>query len=692
MDSDKPAASLNPHEIGALVALVDQNRLGEAERRARALLEVHPGAGMLWKILSVTLVRQGRDALQALHRTAQLMPQDAEAHANLGAALHDQGQWAQASASLFRALAIRPDDAGTLVDAANALKALGRPREAVPLYRRAIELQPGLAEAHNNLGNALLALDEHAAAAGCYRRALAINPALSTAHNNLGLALAAGGQAEEAAASYRQALLLNPGYVEAMSNLGNVLRDLGGHREAASLHARAVELEPANAESRCNLGNALLELGRIDAASESFRRALALKPEHPLAHVSLATALRLQRRGEEAEAGLAGSGSGRRSGLRRGRCSLLGELRADRGLFAEAEELFRRALAVDPHFPFAYWSIAAHRKMTQDDAAWLHGAQALLTKRLPLRHEISLRYALGKYFDDLGRYAEAFGHFQRANELNKRQGSNYDAATLSRRVDGIIRHADAAFLRPRPRASASELPVFIVGMPRSGTSLAEQILASHPQVVGAGELTFWDSAFAAVEKLQGGAADAALISDAAERCLNLLTGFSGAARRVVDKNPSNFLYAGLIHAAFPQARIIHMQRHPIDTCLSIYFQNFFNIGPYANDFDNLAHYYRQYVRITDHWRAVLPASTLLEIPYEALIDDQEGWTRRMLEFIGLPWDAKCLDFHRTERVVVTASKWQVRQKIHAASVGRWRNYQNFLGPLLHLAQVPPSVP
>jgi hypothetical protein len=159
-------------------------------------------------------------------------------------------------------------------------------------------------------------------------------------------------------------------------------------------------------------------------------------------------------------------------------------------------------------------------------------------------------------------------------------------------------------------------------------------------------------------------------------------------RRVVDKMPANFFYAGLIHAAFPRARIIHLRRHPIDTCLSIYFQNFLNAAAYCNDLDHLARYYREYLRITDHWRAVLPATAFLEVPYEELVADQERWTRRMLEFIDLPWDPACLEFHRSERVVITASKWQVRQSINAASVGRWRNYERYLGPLESLPREP----
>ena len=720
----EPATSrqqpLNPNEIGALVALLNQNRFSEAEQGTRRLLASHPNAGMLWKLLSVALLRQGKEALQPLERTAELLPNDAEAHGNLGAALHDQGRWAESLASLTKSLAIHPHDAQVLVDAANATKALGRAREAIALYEQALHSNPRSIEAHNNLGNAFLELGQLDDAVSCYqralkiapqdaqihcnlsnalrrlgrldealdscRRALILDPKLSVAHNTLGLILAAQGQLEQAAESYRQALALNAQDVEALNNLGNVLRDLGDCREALSLYTRAIELEPRNAVSHCNLGHTLLEFRRIHEAAASYARALELQPESASMHLSLAAALRLLRRSAEAEqhcqAALA------IDPYQVDALSLLGELRADRGEFSEAQELFQRAIAINPDFPFAFFSIAAHRKMTGADTAWLMGAEALLAKRQPLRHAINLRYALGKYFDDVGQYENAFSNYRQANELSKRYGSHYDAAKLTRRVGEIIHSFDAAFLRQRHSfACDSELPVFIIGMPRSGTSLTEQILASHPAVFGAGELTFWGSAFDAYEaagfKSRSGAD---LMPGIAADYLERLTSLSGGARRVIDKMPANFLYAGLIHAAFPQARIIHMQRHPLDTCLSIYFQNFFNREPYTNDFANLTHYYTEYVRITDHWRAALPSATLLEIPYEALIADQEAWTRRMLDFIGLPWDSKCLDFHQTNRVVITTSKWQVRQKIHAASAGRWRNYEKFVGPLLRLIE------
>jgi len=716
---------LNPasaRELGTLVLLLSQDRLAEAEQRARELLAMHPDDGRLWKILGVALRRQRKDALPALRRTRDLMPQDSEAHRNLGAALHDQGRWAEALPSLNKALELQPSNIDALIEAANCMRGLGRVREAISLYYRVLRLMPQHAEAQNHLGNAFLELGQYADAAGCYRlalqikpndaqvlsnlgnalrqlghveealaasrQAIALDPKLPMGHNNLGLILAAQGRREDALACYRQALTLNPNDVEVLNNLGNVLRELGSRREAAAVYARAIELDPLRAESHCNFGNALVDLRRLDEAEAAFRQALTLEPEQPLTHLSLATALRLKHRSADAEANcqtaLAIDPDHAQA------LSLLGELRADRGRFAEAETLFQQAIAADADFSFAYLSIATHRRMTSSDALWLKGVEASLARPLPLANEISLHYALGKYFDDVGRYREAFEHCVRANELSKRRGATFEAAKLAARIDSIIRDFNAAFVRqPMIEASESELPVFIVGMPRSGTSLLEQILASHPAVFGAGELTFWNRAFAAYRQAQiQNHSGADLIPGLARDYLRRLAALSPGALRAVDKMPGNFMYAGLIHAAFPRARIIHMQRHPLDTCLSIYFQNFFNVGPYANDLEHLAQYYQHYLRVTAHWRAVLPATALLEIPYEALIEDQEGWTRRMLEFVGLPWDDACLEFHRIDRVVITSSKWQVRQKIYASSVGRWRNYREFLGPLERLLELP----
>jgi tetratricopeptide (TPR) repeat protein len=708
----------HPQQLGALVALINQGRLVEAEHQARSLLNTYPDAGTVWKILGVALVREGKEALPALRKAAELLPQDAEAHANLGAALHDRREWQAALASLRRALELEPNTVQTLIDAANALCALGRVRESLPLYQRSLQLDPYAREAQNNLGNAYLALGEGASAVGCYRqalsgkpddaevlcnlgnalrqtgqlqealdssqRALTLQPGLAMAHNNLALTLGGLGRQREAVASYRQAVKLNPHYVEALDNLGNALRALGERREALALHRKAVDLNPRRPDSHCNLGQALFELRRLEEAEASFRRALTLQDGHPEALLGLASTLRMQGRAAEAEANCRAALD--RDPNRAEALTLLGELHADRGEFSEGQQLFQRAIAAKPDFASAFCSIAANRRMTGEDSAWLAGAEALLAKPRPLAEEIGLRYALGKYFDDLGQHDQAFGNYWQANELSKRYGVSYDRGKLTQRVSRLIGSVDAAFIRRcHVHASAAEAGVFIIGMPRSGTSLTEQILASHQAVRGAGEVRFWDHAFVQVESAGlGSDAAASLMPQLAQEYLERVMSCSAGALRVSDKMPANFLYAGLIHAAFPRARIIHMQRHPLDTCLSIYFQNFFRVGAYANDFDDLAHYYGEYRRVTDHWRTVLPQRALLEVPYEALIADQEGWTRRMLDFIGLPWDPKCLDFHRTDRVVVTASRWQVRQKITAISVGRWRNYEKHLAPLRQL--------
>jgi tetratricopeptide (TPR) repeat protein len=667
--------------LARLMRLMQQGRLPEAEDAARHALRSAPRLGILWKILGVVRVQQGKEALPELTRAAELLPNDAEAQGNLGSALHARGDWWAAIPHLESALRLAPHDAGALRELADCLRATGRAREALSWYRGSLAIDPQCAEAHNNLGNALLECGERARAIECYQRALALRPNDAHILGNLSNGLRQAGRLEDALAAARYAVGQSPRDAEAHQGLGNVLRDLGELKEALAFYRRAVELEPNRAERYCSLGNALFEARKIDEALVQYRLALALRPDYAAAHVGLALVFRQRQQPREAQAAAQAalaSDPGFAEAL-----SLSGELAADDGQFATAHDHFRRALDLKPGLVAAMAGIATHRRMTAEDADWLQQAKTLLMGRLPVAEEISLRFAMGKYFDDIGEFGRAFAEYHRANELCKQHGPAYDPKTVTRRIDAIIERFGSA---PPPPVRAgewdSELPILIIGMPRSGTSLAEQILASHPDVVGGGELVFWSSAYEAYQDAQTrGDPVEDLIPGFAADYLDRLRSMSRDAVRIVDKMPVNFLYAGLVHCALPRARIIHLRRHPIDTCLSIYFQNFFNLGPYANDLAALVHYYGEYSRVTQCWRTRLPAAVLLEVPYEGLVNDPELWTRRMLDFAGLPWDPRCLEFHRAERAVITASRWQVRQEIHTRSTGRWRNYESHVSPL-----------
>lgn len=678
--------------MSALAALLHAGRYRELESKARELLLRYPESGLLWHTLGAALRLQGKDPLQALQRATQLLADDAGAHSDLGNALAAVGQMNAAVASYRRALALDPNLAAGHSNLGNALRNLGQLEAAVASYRQALALNPNFAEAHNNLGNALLDLGQPDGAVASYRRALALNPSFPEAHNNLGNALRDLGQLPAALASYQRALDLSADFPEAHHNVGNVLRGLGRLDEAIASYRRALALRADFPEAHNSLGNALLDLGQLDQAQTSYRRALAIKPDFAEAYSNLAIPLRVQGRAEEAEA------SCRRALELNPRLAaafpVLAELHADRGEFAEAEGLLERAIAIDPQSPEGWAGVTRLRKMTRDDAGWLAQAQRLAAQPLLPRHELLLHYAIGKYFDDVGDYEQAFGHYRRANELTRLCRGSHSRLQLTQAVDRIIGAYDREWVnRARNNASASALPVLVVGMPRSGTTLVEQIIASHPMAFGAGELPYWSDAAAAVQPsalhadasggITGKLADDYLrvLATAAAQATHTV---AGAVERVVDKMPVNFQWLGLIHASLPHARIIHLRRNPLDTCLSIYFQHFESAYSYANDLDDLAHAYTEYLRVMVHWRAVLPAGAMLEVPYEALVADQQAWTRKILEFIGLPWDSRCIDFHQTSRTVMTTSRWQVRQKISAASVERWRHYQKFLGPLLPL--------
>jgi tetratricopeptide (TPR) repeat protein len=615
--------SVPASDMGALVALMNAGHHAALEAGALDLLKRKPESGSAWQLLAVALSKQGKDALHALTAAAQRLPADAVAQLNLG----------------------------------NALARLGRLQEAQANFERALVIHPEFAEAHHHLGDLNLQL----------------------------------GRFDDAALRCRRALEIRPDYAEAHHTLGNALLKLARVDDAIASFRRAVALSADFAEAHMSLGNALRSIGRLDEAVARYRAALLVKPDFLAAHIALGTALRLQRRGAESQLSCRNALAIKPDSA--AALAVLADLHADAGRFTEAEELFQRIISIDPESCEALSGLARLRRMTPADATWLTAAQRLAGRGLPPQRELSLRFAIGKYFDDVKDFESAFVNYRLANELAKRCGPRHDRERLSRTIDLIIRSHDRSWInRPRGDASESTRPVFIVGMLRSGTTLAEQILASHPQVFGAGELMFWGdfsatavAGAAAVEAQRIDISQAALVG-ASHDYLALLQRLSADAARVVDKFPTNFMLLGLIHAALPRARIIHMRRNPIDTCLSIYFQHFEAANTHANDLEDLAHYYREYRRLMRHWRAVLPAAALLEVPYEGLVLDLTAWSRRMLDFIELPWDPRCLHFHQTSRTVVTASRWQVRQKISTSSVERWRNYERFVGPLKPLLE------
>jgi tetratricopeptide (TPR) repeat protein len=493
----------------------------------------------------------------------------------------------------------------------------------------------------------------HTEAADIYRKVLELKPRHILALNNLGVALYKSGNFVEAVALFRQAVGVQSTYADAQFNLGTVLRCTGQIDESEMPLRRALKLNPKHVEAQVSLGLTLVMLGRVHDAKECFERVLKVSPRN------------------------AGALCG------------IGQIASLEGRFNEAEAAFKRALVFDTHMPAAWAALAGLRRMTSDDAPWLKDAEKIAAAGIAPLEEADLRFAIGKYYDDVGKFDLAFRSYQRANELQKRAATPYDPEARTRFVDETIRaYSCETSLEPHSGASDSAVPVIVTGMMRSGTSLVEQIIASHPAARGAGELSFWNDAVRNDPDLMLNRSLAEpLRKKLAQSYLRTLQSHSRQAQRIVDKSTFNSDYLGLIYSVFPKARIIYLRRDPLDTCLSCYFHQFSTAHNFAMDLADLAHYYREHQRLVAHWIRVLPAGTLLEVPYAGLVADPQTWMRRIVDFIGLEWDEHCLEFHATQRSVMTASFWQVRQKIYSNSIRRWRSYEKFLGPLLELREL-----
>jgi Flp pilus assembly protein TadD len=572
----------------------------------------------------------------------------------------------------------------------------GRHRQALDLIHQALEVHGPHAVFHGNLAAVYLALGNLAETAAHAREAIRLDPAVSDAHNNLGVALMRQGRYDEAAAAFRETLRLQPGHVNARCNLGAVLHRQGSFPEAITLLRETVRLAPGHAQAHNDLGGALLACNQPALAERHLREAVRLRPTFAEALSNLGLALREMGRIDEAVECF-------RAALRlnpayAGAHNNLGYTLEFQGKVEEARAAFLEALRLDPNNPRALASLsdlAAAGHYTFSAAQVRHVQDLIARGNLPIDDIGRLHFALARVHNRAGAYDEAFKHYRQGNELRKeyvrRRGAAFDPQVHRRYIDRLIAaFTPEWFERVKSFGVDSELPIFVVGMMRSGTSLAEQILASHPRVHGAGELPYLDSVVAGLPPRLGttepypeclARLDAATARALAEEHLQRLRKLGGGADRVVDKLPFNFLHVGMIAALFPRARIVHCRRDPIDTCLSCFFQNFGEPHGFTLDLRHLGLYYREYERLMEHWRRVLPVP-VFELCYEELTADQEAVSRRLVGFCGLEWDERCLRFHDTERPVRTASTLQVRRPMYRSAVGRWKRYEAHLGPLI----------
>jgi tetratricopeptide (TPR) repeat protein len=466
-----------------------------------------------------------------------------------------------------------------------------------------------------------------------------------------------------------------------------VLRDLNRPRQAAEAFRKAVAAKPEHLAARDNLGSVERQLGRFEASAEAFRGTIGRNPFHMRARVGLAETLQE-----------AGDGDGAIAVFREALTIRpkdaellhgLGVALMEKGDLAGAAEMARAALAVNPALSKAWLLLSQVKPQKEADAELEEMAGQYGRSQAGSLPRMQFAFGLGKAHDDLKDFGRAFDYFAEGNAI-RRAGIAYDGDKTRAEFAAMKATFSKEFLASHPTSEIQDdRPIFVVGMPRSGTTLVEQILASHPRVFGAGEQrAFGDVVNSAI---QGGgepgypdmvpALSAAQLDALGSAYLSRMTRLVPDDRKFTDKMPANFVFAGLIRLVLPNARMICVSRHALDTCLSIFATNFADPLAYAYDLGELGRYYRAYERLMDHWRHALPKDAMLEVQYEDVIADLEGQARRIVAYCGHEWDETCLAFHKTERPVRTASVEQVRQPIYKTSVARWRAYEKYLGPL-----------
>jgi tetratricopeptide (TPR) repeat protein len=522
----------------------------------------------------------------------------------------------------------------------------GRPVDAIAPLHDAALLQPSNAIIQHDLGLAYLEVGSIPDAIAALQLAVAGDPRYGDAYFRLGIALEKLGDIGGAIVAYDRATQLLPSLTEAWFRVGALVYTLGHRNEAIACFRRAAATGGKTSLGRLGKARALVIENRNQEAEHVLRRTVALDPSDAMAH------------------------------------DLLGNLLSEFGRFDEARECFQRTVAIAPLLAGSYYDLVRCRPVSSDDNGLLQRMEAALaTPGLEAAQRLRLHLAIGKAADDLGEYALAMRHFDAADAV-RRGSTPFDSAAFSIEIDRLIARCTPELIARAPELGSSDArPVLIIGMPRSGTTLVEQIVSMHPEVGAGGELNFWNERGAAWHGSGAAGTERPFLAKAAADYLGVLRKIASRAARVTDKMPFNFLWAGLIHLTFPRAAIIHCRRAAVDTALSIHQTHFHPGLDFPTGGDDLVAYFRGYQRLIDHWRSVLPADRFIEVDYEDLTHEPEPVIRRIIGVCGLTWNDACLHPEFNPRAVKTPSKWQTRQPIYRTSVARWRRYEPWLGPL-----------
>ena len=640
----------------------EEGNLVAAQRKCRNILQKYPNHGKTLQLLAILMQQTGnsKSALHFMQKALQTDPENTHLLKNLAEIYRSRGDLEQAQHHAQLALSYKQDHVDALFISGAVYLEQGNQQKAIEQFTRVITINPDDAEAHNELGNLMCASRQQQNAVKHYMHALSLQPEFIDCRINLADTLLEIDDFEPAIVQYQRVLEVQPHNATVHNRLGQAYEHQGEPDQAMACFEVALEQNPLLLEARLNMGKITLEADPRQSENW-FKSILDIDPENVEGYY------------------------------------WLGILFQTMGSFGRATNYLQQASRLDPEFAFTWYRLSLDRDFEPSDA------QLEMLEQLCVRwinsdknddQLIALAFSLARFQEQRGNRAPAFRHFQQGNNL-KARNNHFDKTLHESQIDRVIDTFDAEFFRQRHDwGNHSTLPIFVIGMPRSGTTLVEQILSAHPLVHGAGELRLMlelasslkqDSTTTETKSHAQRVANLnqQQVHEVAQQQLEQMHKLQPQARHVVDKLPGNYFRLGLIRLLFPRAIIIHCHRDPMDTCWSCYQQNFEEGLHFTNDLENMGHAYRGYQRLMTHWHRVLP-NQIFDIGYEELVQNPEITSRKLLQHCGLEWHPEVLDYQQQQRPVTTASMWQVRQPIYQTSIGRWKAYQQFLQPLSHV--------